>query len=55
MVKDENGSFMGAITGFACHADCVGGEKLTGDYISAFTKELKKIYVPYSFWDAAEM
>lgn len=35
---------MGAIIGFACHADGVSGEKLTGDYVSILSKELKKIY-----------
>ena len=44
MVKDEAGEPMGAIIGFACHADCVSGEKLTGDYVSILSKELKKIY-----------
>ncbi len=44
MVKDENGTPFGAILGFACHADCVSGEKLTGDYVSILEKELKKVY-----------
>jgi len=44
MVKDENEKPMGAIIGFACHADCVSGEKLTGDYVSVLSKELKKAY-----------
>ena len=44
IVKDENEKPMGAIIGFACHADCVSGEKLTGDYVSVLSKELKKAY-----------
>ena len=44
MIKDEAGEPMGAILGFACHADCVSGEKLTGDYVSILSKELKKFY-----------
>jgi len=44
MVKDENEKPLGAIIGFACHADCVSGEKLTGDYVSILAKELKKVY-----------
>lgn len=44
MVKDECGNSMGAIVGFACHADCISGEKLSGDYISVLSKELKKVY-----------
>lgn len=44
MIKDASGAPLGAIVGFACHADCVSGEKLTGDYVSILSKELKKIY-----------
>lgn len=44
MIKDESNNPMGAIVGFACHADCVGGEKLSGDYVSVLEKELKKVY-----------
>lgn len=44
MIKDEADAPLGAIVGFACHADCVSGEKLTGDYVSILSKELKKIY-----------
>lgn len=44
MIKDEMNNPMGAIVGFACHADCVSGEKLTGDYVSILAKELKKAY-----------
>jgi len=44
MIKDENGKEKGAITSFACHADCVSGDKLTGDYVSILSKELKKVY-----------
>lgn len=44
IIKDENHNPLGAILGFACHADCVSGEKLTGDYVSILAKELKKVY-----------
>lgn len=44
MVNDENNNPMGAIVGFACHADCISGEKLSGDYVSILSKELKKVY-----------
>lgn len=44
MIKDEMNNPMGAIVGFACHADCVSGEKLSGDYVSVLSKELKKVY-----------
>lgn len=44
IVKDENKNPLGAIIGFACHADCISGEKLSGDYVSVLTKELKKTY-----------
>ncbi len=44
MVKDEFNNPIGAIVGFACHADCVSGEKLSGDYVSILSKELKKVY-----------
>ena len=43
-IKNEAGTPKGAILGFACHADCVSGDKLTGDYVSVLSKELKKIY-----------
>lgn len=43
-VKDEDGRAKGAILSFACHADCVSGDKLTGDYVSILSKELKKVY-----------
>ncbi len=35
---------VGAIINFACHLDCVGGTKLSGDYASILSKELKKSY-----------
>jgi len=44
MIKDENENPMGAIVGFACHADCISGEKVSGDYVSILSKELKKAY-----------
>lgn len=44
MVKDENGEPMGAIVSFACHADCVGIDEYSGDYISVLSKQLKKVY-----------
>lgn len=44
IIKDENQDPLGAILGFACHADCISGEKLSGDYVSILSKELKKIY-----------
>lgn len=44
MVRDEKQNPLGAILGFACHADCVSGEKLSGDYVSILAKELKKVY-----------
>ena len=43
-VKDETGTPKGAILGFACHADCVSGDKFSGDYVSVLSKELKKAY-----------
>lgn len=33
MIKDEAENPLGAIISFACHADCVSGEKLSGDYV----------------------
>lgn len=44
VIKDEMNNPMGAIIGFACHPDCVSGEKLSGDYVSVLSKELKKTY-----------
>ena len=44
MIKDENGKEKGAILSFACHADCISGEKMSGDYVSILSKELKKAY-----------
>ena len=44
MIKDEKNNPMGAIVGFACHADCISGEKLSGDYVSVLSKEMKKKY-----------
>ena len=44
MITDDDKKPMGAIVGFACHADCISGEKLSGDYVSVLTKELKKAY-----------
>ena len=44
MVKDELGTPKGAIVSFACHADCISGDKLSGDYVSVLSKELKKVY-----------
>ncbi len=44
VIKSENDEPMGAIIGFACHADCIGGEKVSGDYVSVLSKELKKAY-----------
>lgn len=44
IVKDVNEKPIGAILSFACHADCISGEKLSGDYVSILSKELKKVY-----------
>lgn len=44
IIKDEDETPFGAIIGFACHADCISGEKLSGDYVSILSKELKKVY-----------
>ena len=44
MIKDEYQKPLGAIVSFACHPDCVSGEKLSGDYVSVLSKELKKVY-----------
>lgn len=44
MVKDVNDNPVGAIISFACHADCISGEKLSGDYVSILSKELKRVY-----------
>ena len=44
MMKDETDTPMGAIVSFACHADCISGEKYSGDYVSVLSKELKKVY-----------
>ncbi|MBR2452635.1 MAG: neutral/alkaline non-lysosomal ceramidase N-terminal domain-containing protein [Clostridia bacterium] len=44
LIKDEEGKPFGAIVGFACHNDCVSGEKYSGDYVSILNKELKKVY-----------
>jgi len=43
-IKNESGTPKGVILSFACHADCVSGDKLTGDYVSVLSKELKKTY-----------
>ena len=43
-VKDADGEPLGALISFACHPDCVSGEKYTGDYISVLAKQLKKAY-----------
>ncbi len=42
--KDENGKVIGAVTEYACHQDCVGGRKYSGDYSSILSYELKKVY-----------
>ena len=44
VVKDEYQNPIGAILSFACHADCISGDKLSGDYVSVLSKELKKVY-----------
>lgn len=44
MLKDLDGNPLGAILSFACHPDCISGEKLSGDYVSILCKELKKAY-----------
>ncbi len=44
MIKGETNTPIGAIISFACHLDCVSGEKLSGDYVSVLAKELKKKY-----------
>ena len=43
-VKDENDKPLGALVGFACHPDCVSGDKYSGDYISELSLQLKKTY-----------
>lgn len=43
-VEDESGKPLGAILGFACHPDCVSGDKYSGDYISELSLQLKKTY-----------
>ena len=43
-VKDSDGNPLGVLVSFACHPDCVSGEKYTGDYISVLAKQLKKAY-----------
>ncbi len=40
----EDGTPRGAITSFACHQDCVGGEDYSGDFSSSLSYELKKVY-----------
>jgi neutral ceramidase len=42
--KNPNGTPMGAIISFACHQDCVSGDKYSGDFSSVLAKELKKVY-----------
>lgn len=43
-VKDQEGAPLGAIINFACHADIVGGEKLSADYPGALSRALKRVY-----------
>ena len=43
-IKDSAQKPLGAILSFACHADCISGEKYSGDYVSILSKELKKVY-----------
>lgn len=42
--KDETGKVIGALIEYACHQDCVGGLKYSGDYSSIMSYELKKAY-----------
>lgn len=44
LVKDKDGTPMGAVICFACHQDCVGGTEYSADFSSALSKELKKAY-----------
>ena len=42
--KDKEGKVTGALIEYACHQDCVGGLKYSGDYSSILSYELKKAY-----------
>jgi hypothetical protein len=44
--ENEQGEVIGAIINFACHQTCLSRLELSGDYSSALSKELKKIYGP---------
>ena len=44
--ENEQGEVIGAIINFACHQTCLSKLELSGDYSSALSKELKKIYGP---------
>ena len=39
--RDEEGTMLGMIYGFACHQDCVGGREFTGDYSSEVSRQVK--------------
>ena len=43
-VKDKAGNPRGALITFACHADCVGENVYSGDFVSEMSKQLKKTY-----------
>ncbi len=44
LVENGEGVPKGAIISFACHQDCVGGTKFSGDFSSILSKELKERY-----------
>lgn len=42
--EDYDHKPIGSVTNFACHCDCVGGNKYSGDFPAILSMELKKLY-----------
>lgn len=44
LARNEEGTPVGALISFACHQDCIGGTKFSGDFSSELSRQLKDHY-----------
>ncbi len=44
LARGEDGTPVGALISFACHQDCIGGTKFSGDFSSELSRQLKARY-----------
>ncbi len=44
LARNKEGNPVGALISFACHQDCIGGSKFSGDFSSELSRQLKAHY-----------